>query len=418
MSITLTAYPMAFLISPQEAKKNTLETAFVNSETDEISSEQKLKSVKVMTNVRGVELTEIVLRTNGKKIGNYAYQMSSGLVAKWNTAGKYMSVELSCDEGAEKLKESAEKYFELLDECTGRNVRVLNSTEYFYYNYDTEYTSVAQIYSTLKKQGATEIFTTDNDSVIATVDGRSIRYYKDNMKTYSLSVEQKISIMNIGVEEEGVNNIDAEYTNLMIKTNIRKNELKNLLKTGKYDLFRGNMQTPLENTNVILNWVLKDGYYCAEFSGESQSAITKEAEKLFENLNKCADRDLRMINDVMTAVYTYKTNYTDKGILLNTLTEHGAEEITENGDTVTCRLYDMEMAYKKLDGSNGYTLEITRVTDKTECENVINDLNDEYGMNIQEMTYNKIKERLEQENMRLESEEVMEDNSIVLTIEV
>jgi hypothetical protein len=78
----------------------------------------------------------------------------------------------------------------------------------------------------------------------------------------------------------------------------------------------------------------------------------------------------------------------------------------------------MEMAYKKLDGSNGYTLEITRVTDKTECENVINDLNDEYGMNIQEMTYNKIKERLEQENMRLESEEVMEDNSIVLTIEV
>ena len=125
-----------------------------------------------------------------------------------------------------------------------------------------------------------------------------------------------------------------------------------------------------------------------------------------------------MINDTMTAIYTYKTNYTDKGILLNTLTEHGAQDITEDGDEISCSLYGMSIVYKKLDGSNGYTLEITRVSDKSECEDVINDLNDEYGMNIQEMTYNKIKERLDKENMRLESETVMEDNSIVLTIEV
>ena len=61
---------------------------------------------------------------------------------------------------------------------------------------------------------------------------------------------------------------------------------------------------------------------------------------------------------------------------------------------------------------------MTQVSDKAECEDMINDLNDEYGLNIQEMTYNKIKERLEQENMRLESETVMDDNSIVLTIDV
>ena len=78
----------------------------------------------------------------------------------------------------------------------------------------------------------------------------------------------------------------------------------------------------------------------------------------------------------------------------------------------------MEMVYYKKDGSAGYTLDITQVTDKAGCEDIINDLNEEYGLNIQEMTYNKIKERLDRENMRLESEAVMEDNSIVLTIEV
>ena len=76
------------------------------------------------------------------------------------------------------------------------------------------------------------------------------------------------------------------------------------------------------------------------------------------------------------------------------------------------------MVYYKKDGSNGYTLDITQISNTSECEDLINDLNEEYGLNIQEMTYNKIKERLDKENMRLESEVVMDDNSIVLTIEV
>ena len=37
--------------------------------------------------------------------------------------------------------------------------------------------------------------------------------------------------------------------------------------------------------------------------------------------------------------------------------------------------------YYKKDGSNGYTLDVTQVSDKAECEDLINDLNDEYGLN-------------------------------------
>ena len=76
------------------------------------------------------------------------------------------------------------------------------------------------------------------------------------------------------------------------------------------------------------------------------------------------------------------------------------------------------MVYYKKDSTGGYVLDITQVSNKGKCEDVINDLNEEYGLNIQEMTYNKIKERLEQENMRLESESIMDDNSIVLTIDI
>jgi hypothetical protein len=419
MSIKLMAYPMAFLISPQETTKCTLEAAFDTSAKSKKNAEQKLKSIVVLTNLKSTELMWLMVDMNGQKLESYTFKMPSGLVTKWNVNGKYMSVELSYDGSAEELQTLGEEFFNELDEVSRKNVRLLNSSEYFYYNYETEFTEVSQIYSALKTQGAKEIFSTDNDSVVATVDNHSVKYHKiGGEKNYTLEVEQKITIMNIGVAEKGVTNISSGYTNLQIKTNIRPSELKKFLAEAKYELYKGNMQTPLENYNVTLNWVKKDGFYNAEFSGENQSAITREAEKVFENLNKAAKRDLRMINDTMTAIYTYKTNYTDKGILLNTLTEHGAEEITEDGDEISCSLYGMNMTYKKIDGSNGYTLEVTQVTDKTECEGVINDLNDEYGMNIQEMTYNKIKERLDRENMRLESETVMEDNSIVLTIEV
>ena len=86
--------------------------------------------------------------------------------------------------------------------------------------------------------------------------------------------------------------------------------------------------------------------------------------------------------------------------------------------TVAIRKRYFDVIYHRQNSSDAYTLDITQVSDKGECQDMINDLNEEYGLNIQEMTYNKIKERLDKENMRLESESVLEDNSIVLTIEV
>ena len=252
------------------------------------------------------------------------------------------------------------------------------------------------------------------------MNGQSVRYFKSEYEaSYTLEVEQKVKIMNIGLsgKSEGVN-VTYGLTNLKIQTNIKPEELRTLLRKSNYLFYEADCQTPLKNSNATLNWVLKNGFYTAEFSGSNNSAITKEAEIIFRKLNIAAGRDLRLINDISTTVYTYTTNYTDKGTLLNTLYEHGAEEISESGDEVSCKMFGMEMVYYKKDGSNGYTLDITQVSNKTECESVINDLNDEYGLNIQEMTYNKIKERLDSENMRLESETVMDDNSIVLTIDI
>ncbi len=50
-------------------------------------------------------------------------------------------------------------------------------------------------------------------------------------------------------------------------------------------------------------------------------------------------------------------------------------------------------------------------------KNELEELNEEYGLNVQSYTYEHVKDNLE-EGMSIESEEVLEDNTIVLTINV
>ena len=113
-----------------------------------------------------------------------------------------------------------------------------------------------------------------------------------------------------------------------------------------------------------------------------------------------------------------KTNYTYKETLIKTLDEHGATNIISDEFNVTCEMFGMKLHYSKDFASDAYNLEIMQITDQSECEKLLKDLDEEYGLNIQDLTYRKILERIKDKNMRLESEEVGDDNSIVLTIDL
>lgn len=420
MSITLMAYPMAFLISPEQAKKEKLRRAADDKINEKVAS-KTLRSIRVLTNLMLPQVKGLMLQIPNLPLGEYNYSFSTGLRVDWKAQGKFSSATLYGISDSQVLQKLGEEYFQNLDAVAMSNVRLIDSSEFFYYNYETSYSSLKDIYTNLKNEGAKQIYTTADDEVVAQVDGQNVRYFKiTGEQKYTLEVEQKVTIMNIGMgsDTQGTNVSFGGLTDLRIQTNIKPEELKTFLKVSNYLYYEGNSQTPLKNSEATLNWILKDGFYVAEFSGSNNSAIIKEAEILFRKMNIAAGRDLRLINEQSTIVYTYTTNYTDKEMLLNTLTEHGATEIFQENGEISCKLFGMEMIYHRQNSSDAYTLDITQVSDKGECQDMINDLNEEYGLNIQEMTYNKIKERLDKENMRLESESVLEDNSIVLTIEV
>lgn len=423
MSITLSAYPMAFLVNPNSVKNEEISLASdkkVNLDINDDSTVDNLVSIRVLSNLTFSEVDEYMSKILCSQLTKTKYVLPNSLNVELKYSGKYCQFLLSGCADVNELQINSEEFFQYLDSIANRNVRLIDSNEFFYYNYSTSYTSITDIYKELKQKDAVKIYALTEEELIAQVDGQSVRYFKEASETYyTLEVEQKITILNIGVSSdyEGTS-VSGILKNLKIQTNIKPEELKPLLRKANYLYYSGNSQTPLKNSDAVLNWGLKDGYYYAEFSGANNLAITKEAEILFNKMNKVAGRDLRFLNEQSTVVYTYDTNYTDKAVLINTLTEHGAEEIEENDGEISCMLFGMEMIYYKKSSENSFTLDITKVSDKAECQDVIKDLNEEYALNIQEITYNKIKERLDKENMRLESETVLDDNSIVLTIDV
>lgn len=82
------------------------------------------------------------------------YLYPNGLTAHWITRGKYAVVNLSGCGNSTALQSSAEEYFQDIDSSLGRNVRLIESAEYFYYNYQTQYTDIKDIYSKLKEENA------------------------------------------------------------------------------------------------------------------------------------------------------------------------------------------------------------------------------------------------------------------------
>ena len=110
----------------------------------------------------------------------------------------------------------------------------------------------------------------------------------------------------------------------------------------------------------------------------------------------------------------FSTIIMDKEALLKTLEEHGATNIIEiQGDiSCECEAFHLDF-YKKI--NEPYSVRISYQNEE-EVNELLKDLGNEYSTNAQEISYNKIVERLRNQNLQIENEEVYDDDTIVLTV--
>lgn len=111
----------------------------------------------------------------------------------------------------------------------------------------------------------------------------------------------------------------------------------------------------------------------------------------------------------------FETQFMDANALLKTLEEHGAENITrDEKDNISCDVSGFHFDFFK-SADAPYFMHIS-YNNESKLNNIVDDINSEYRANAQEISYNKIKERLEAQNLSIDEEEIYDDNTIVLTV--
>jgi hypothetical protein len=114
----------------------------------------------------------------------------------------------------------------------------------------------------------------------------------------------------------------------------------------------------------------------------------------------------------------YETIFTDVKTLIKTLKEHGANNIQfDDSYNVTCSVNGAKMEFYKPNNESAYSVKVMcenssfKIADKE-----ISEITTEYSINVQEASYLHIIDKINENNMHLESETIEEDNTIVLTI--
>ena len=111
----------------------------------------------------------------------------------------------------------------------------------------------------------------------------------------------------------------------------------------------------------------------------------------------------------------YSTTFMDRDLLLKTIDEHGFTDISEENGKISAVLDNVKIEFYRTDSAQPYTMNIL-CPKLCETTRLTTDISDEYTLNVQEETYLKIKERLEKKSLKIDEEEVLEDDSIMLTV--
>lgn len=111
------------------------------------------------------------------------------------------------------------------------------------------------------------------------------------------------------------------------------------------------------------------------------------------------------------------TRFNNKDLLLKTITEHGIEASCNENGVITANCTEGLLVYRP-DGEDGaYTVRVNEAFDVDILAEELNSIDIEYDANVQSYTYEHVIENLP-DNMSIEDEQVLEDDSILITIAV
>ncbi len=112
------------------------------------------------------------------------------------------------------------------------------------------------------------------------------------------------------------------------------------------------------------------------------------------------------------------TGFTDRELLVKTLLEHGMKVAEADDDHLVVMTDEGEIHYSREDSKAPFMMSIKGIRDMDRLIADLKEFEEEYGRNVQAYTYHKILQAMEEHGLSLKEEEVLEDDSILLTLRI
>ncbi len=172
-------------------------------------------------------------------------------------------------------------------------------------------------------------------------------------------------------------------------------------------------------TVIAVPWLLYQAIGAVIAASATASLASKAAADKTETNENC--EEVQVITAKHFMEKSFETMFMDKDTLVKTLEEHGVVNIKFGEDyekgKITGQVDSYTLSFEKSADDKPYFLTVTCL-DTDNAEEKLNDLSSEYALNVQEDAYLSIIDKLKDNNMEVEDEEVLDDNTIVLTVNI
>lgn len=144
-------------------------------------------------------------------------------------------------------------------------------------------------------------------------------------------------------------------------------------------------------------------------------AVAAEKNKKNKELSEAVCEDVHVFNEETLLTNTLETPFNDSEVLVKTLEEHGVEILEHSEYKIVGSCDKYILSFEKNYAGKPFFLTAKYNDEKVFAES-INDINTEYSVNVQESTYLSLIEKLKENDLEVAEEEVLDDNTIVLTV--
>lgn len=179
----------------------------------------------------------------------------------------------------------------------------------------------------------------------------------------------------------------------------------------------GSIKTHIRDEKEFFFWDFIDGQWVAVFSKHDSMDSIK---KFIIDLESKTGRSIFVVNDESKKITTiptrtFPTNFKDAELLVKTLNDHGINPRVYSNDEIKYNFGEYTLRFFR-EFDSPFNMEVESIHDMKKMFQHISLLDRDYKEYVQTTTYQNLKSRINDKNLTIESEEILEDNTVVLTL--